>query len=118
MAVNADINVPRNAHYFEEWRLLDTDGTGLDLTDQTLEMDCRAIAGSGPVIASATISVVEATEGRFTVDWDGADFDGVSVDTEIVRLAYDLLRTDSTGTPTIDARGHIVLLPGVTGAIS
>lgn len=113
MSRSHNIEVPRNGHYFQEWQLRDADGMAIDITGNTIEMDCRAISGSGAVIASAVIGMVEPGNGQFSVKWTGADFDAVEGLTEIVRLAYDLKRTFG-GITEIPVRGQIVLMPEVT----
>lgn len=113
MSASINIEVPRNGHYLAEWRLQDDEGAPIDLTGHEIAMTCRAVAGLGGIIASADINILEPTGGAFTVDWDGADFDGVDGPTEIVRLAYDLKHTGG-GTVEVPVRGQIILMPKVT----
>lgn len=113
--VKRDLEIPRNADYFQEWRLLDPDGaesSPIDLTGCTLELDVRAFAGEGVVIASATIDVVEATDGRFTVLIHGSDFAATGEPSTAVSLAYDLRLTYPDGVQRIPIRGHVIATPG------
>lgn len=114
MAAQTQIEVPRNGNYFETWALLSGDGSPIDLTGHTLSMDCRRIAGAGSVIASAEIDIYDPPNGRFTINWDGADFDAVDGVTEVVRLAFDLLHTFPDSIKRVEVRGHLLVMPEVT----
>ena len=109
-----DIRVPRNAHYHEEWQLNDNVGAPLDLTDCTMELKIRRVAGQGSVIASAYLTLHDLPNGSFTVHIAGSDMAGVAGQSEIVRLAYDLRVTYVDGQLAIPVAGEIILTPGVT----
>lgn len=110
---NFDIEVPRNGHYYELWQITDVDQQPIDLTGHTLSMAARDAAGTGAIIATAILSIDDATAGSFHVKWTGSDFDAVQGATEVVRLAYDFKDT-FVGVTKIVCRGHIVLFPEVT----
>jgi hypothetical protein len=109
-----DLQVYRNADYHETWQLSDTDNLPIDLTNCTLELRVRAVAGQGPVLATAVITINEPAFGIFTVFIDGAAFSGQPGATEVVRLAYDLRLTYPGGFQHIPAAGQVLLTPGVT----
>lgn len=109
-----DIEVPRNGDYLRTWRLRDVDKVAIDLTGTTLEADARVVAGFGPVLASATITIEPGTSGLFSMRWHGADFDGVGSVTEVAAFAWDLKHRHADGIVEIVARGTINLIPGVT----
>jgi len=106
--------VPRNGSYQQDWQLTANDGEPISLVGSELKMDIRPVAGQGDVIASASIDIHDAANGTFTVQIDGADFDAVPGETELVRLAYDLRHTFEDGVQHIYPRGQIQLMPGVT----
>lgn len=118
MANTATVNVevPRNGHYFAEWQLADIDGLPIDLTGHTVSMDARAVAGDSSVVASATLEIIEAAEGMFSVKWDGADFDSFGNVYQISRAAYDLRDEYPDGIIQIPIRGHLLIAPEVTEA--
>lgn len=110
-----DICVPRNGDYFRTWQMVDSTGAPIDLTGHALVLAVRAAAGDeGEPIAEATLTIEALPDGMFDVLLHGADFDDVDGPMEIVRLAYDLKRTDPTGIITIELRGAVILKPGVS----
>jgi hypothetical protein len=114
-AVRLDIEVQRNAAYARDFLIEDEEGLPIDLTGVTHEFDIKYHAGDpDPPIATATITPgVTPTEGRVTVEIDGADFAAVDGTHEVVRLAYDWIATqDGYRWPL--ARGYILLTPGVS----
>ena len=114
MPNSLDIMVPRNGHYQQDWQLLDNVGEPIDISDDALQLRVRAVAGQGSILASAAINPHDPTNGIFTVTLSGADFDSVSGESEIVRLAYDLVHIFSDGKRDIAVRGQIILMPGVS----
>jgi hypothetical protein len=113
--IDFDICVPRNGDYFRTWQLVDDEGAPVDLTGHALVLAVRAAAGEeGEPIASATITIEALPHGNFDVLLHGAHFDDVPGPMEIVRLAYDLKRTDPTGIITVEVRGAVILKPGVS----
>lgn len=114
MALELDIEVPRNGHYFEAWQLTDVGGDPISLIGHTITMSARAMAGSGAIVASADIDIDAGADGTFTVKWTGADFDTFPGATEIVRLAYDMKDTGPDGITKLVVRGQIILFPEVT----
>lgn len=109
-----DLRLYRNADYHEGWQLNDADGAPIDLTNCSLTLSVRAVAGQGAVIASATIDIYDPFHGVFTVHISGSAFGSVAGATEIVRLAYDLRLTYPDGVKTIPIAGQILLTPGAT----
>jgi len=109
-----DIRVPRNADYFEGWQLNDNEGVALDLTGDTLALSIRAVAGQGPVLASATINLFDPANGSFTVRIRGSDLSSIDGQSEVVTLAYDLRITYADGIQDVPVAGQIILTPGVT----
>lgn len=113
-AVEVNIEVPRNGHYFEAWQLRDAASLPIDLTGHAIELDIRAIAGAGAVLAQADVDIYDPVNGCFNLTIDGADLGGLPGQTEIVRLAYDLRHIFPDGIKDIPVRGHIILMPEVT----
>lgn len=109
-----DIEVPRNGDYFAEWRMEDADGEAIDLTGHTLTMQARAVAGDVTVLATATIDLVEASDGRYSVLWHGSDFDDFGNIFQVSRASYDLKHTYPDAITMIPVRGHLLIMPEVT----
>lgn len=114
MANSLNLEVPRQGDFVREYELLDQSNAPIDLTGHTLAWSAREAAGSGSVIASATIIVVEAVSGRFRAKWHGPDFDAVGEVTEIVRVAHDLKHTYPGGEIDVPIRGELIIYPEVT----
>lgn len=106
-----DIEVPRDGHYLEGWRLRDIAGVALNLTGHTVTAAAQAASGTGPVVASAVIDLYDALNGRFNMKWTGTDFAGVEGATEIVRLAWKLRDTAPDGITKDIVAGEIILTP-------
>jgi len=113
MRAELDISVPRNGDYYQLWSLEDADGVASNLTSHGLALDIRDSAGSGAVIASATIEIDDPPT-AFTVRIKGSDFDGFGSPTEVVRLPYDLKHTFPDAIVEVPVGGHILLIPEVT----
>ncbi len=109
-----DIEVPRNGDYFEEWQLIDVAGLPIDITGHTLQAKAQEIAGDGVVVGEATIAIVEAATGRFTMRWRGEDFDDLGEPTVRVSIAYDLKHTYPDGVRIVPAWGFLLLKPEAT----
>jgi hypothetical protein len=109
-----DIRVPRNGDYFEDWQLHDSDDNPIDISDDTLELKIRAVAGQGSALASAVIDKHDPTNGIFSVRISGASLLAVSGQSEVARLAYDLRQTFPDGIQFIPVEGQILLTPGAT----
>lgn len=112
--MNLDLEVPRNADFYEEIQLTDVDGVPINLTGHTVESDARVIAGDGAVIASATIVIVEPLDGRFSMRWRGDHFDAIGDKTQVVRVAYDVKHTYPDGVRVVPFRGNLLLVPEST----
>lgn len=112
--MDVELDVPRNGSYFQEWQMLDDENLPIDLTGHTLSADARSVAGEGAVLASATIVLVEANTGRFSMQWDGSDFDAYGDLTVDSRAAFDLKHAHPGGLVVVPVRGQIVLIPEVT----
>lgn len=112
---NFDIEVPRNGDWRRHFVVLDDESTDrFDITGATIELSVKSRAGDAdPPIASATTAIVSGPDGHFTVHLSGDQFNAVSGQFEIVRLAYDLKVTQD-GDDNILARGAILLTPGVS----
>lgn len=109
-----DLRVYRNADYFEDWQLNDTDGLPLDLTGDSIDLRIRAVAGQGQVLASGSIDIHDPVNGIFSVHISGFSLSEVAGPGEIVRLAYDLRVTYPDGIAAIPVAGQIILTPGAT----
>jgi hypothetical protein len=108
------LSVERNGVYVDTWQISDDNGAPIDLTSATLKMAFKYSAGEpDPPLALATLTVVEAAAGKFTVYIPGPAFGAVPGVMDIVVLAYDLVIMRS-GTPIVYATGPLTLLPGVT----
>lgn len=114
MSLSFDIDVPRQGDFVREYALLDDNDEPINLTGATLMWSARSIAGSGEVLASATINLVEPTGGRFTARWHGPDFDAFGLPTEVVRVAHDLKITFSDSLVDVPLRGQLIIYPEVT----
>lgn len=118
MTVLMDIEVPRNGDYSQTSQLVDDSGLPIDLTSNTMTLDIRRLPGDGgAAVASAAIEIEPGIAGIFTETIRGADFASVTSlvgQYQIIRLAYDLRRVDGGGLVTIERRGIISLIPGVT----
>jgi hypothetical protein len=115
MTAYLDIEVPRNGDYLRESQLVDVDDNPIDITNSTFVMSVRSAAGaSGSVLASFTVTKLEPyAEGRFTEKLSGSALSAVAGAMEVVRLAYDIKRTDA-GIVTIEREGAVLLKPGVS----
>jgi len=111
MSRNFDIELARDGHYHEGWHLRDQGGADIDLTGHTLTAVAQLAAGTGPVIASATIDLYDAVHGRFDMTWAGVDFASVVGTTEIVAVSWKLRDAAPDGIVKDCARGHIFLIP-------
>lgn len=109
-----DIRVPRNGDYNEEWQLSDNVNDPIDLTDVSLQLAIRLVAGQGAIVANAIINLHSPTTGQFTVRIDGTALTAITGPGETVRLAYDLRLTYVDGIKAIPVAGQIILTPGVT----
>jgi hypothetical protein len=111
MTATLNIDLPRNGHFLRELTVYAQDGSVVDLTGATLEASARDIPG-GTIIASAAVSLVEATAGKLELLWTGSDFDSFGSLTQVARPSYDLKITLNGITDVI--RGQINLLPEST----
>ena len=110
-----DIEVPRNGDFSRTGQLVDADGLPIDLTGNAMALDIRRLPGDGGApVASAAVEIEPGIMGYFTETIRGAALATVPGPYEVVRLAYDLRRIDSGGLVTIERRGVINLVPGVT----
>lgn len=109
-----DVEIQRNEDYVRRFAILDDAGAALNLTGATFEWSFKMRAGDpDPVIATATIDVIDAAGGIVEVSFSGSDFAAVDGDWEEVRLAYDWIATQDSIT-TVLARGYLLLKPGVS----
>lgn len=115
MTVMLDIEVPRNGDYSATSQLVDDAGLPIDLTSNSMALDIRRLPGDGGApVASAVVEIEPGTQGYFTETIKGSSLAGVLGQYEVVRLAYDLRRVDNGGLITVERRGIISLVPGVT----
>lgn len=115
MTVMMDIEVPRNGDFLRTSQLVDLDGQPIDLTSNSMTLEIRRLAGDGGApVARGTITILPGIMGYFDELIRGADLAAITGPYEIVRLAYDLRRVDGGGILTIERRGSIILVPGVT----
>lgn len=111
MSAKLDIDLARNGHFQRDITAYAQDGSIIDLTGATLEASATDIPG-GDVIASADLSIIEASGGVFRMLWTGSDFDDFGSLTEIARPAYDCKITKAGITDVF--RGQINLMPEST----
>lgn len=114
MSRSFEIEVPRQGDWFKELALTDIDKAPINLTGATLAWSARAIAGTGAVMATAAVNIIEPTAGRITVRWHGPDFDAFGLPTEVVRVAHDLKLTYPDGIVDVLLRGQLIIYPEVT----
>jgi len=115
MAINMDIEVPRNGDFSRTSQLVDADGFPIDLTSNAMALDIRRLPGDGGApVASAAVEIEPGIQGFFTETIRGSQLSDVPGQFETVRLAYDLRRVDGGGLVTVERRGVINLVPGVT----
>jgi hypothetical protein len=113
------IAIPRNGVYEQDWqfRARSVDGRTwepVDLTDHTLVMNFKRVAGQGSSIASASFNIYDPTNGWATIRINGADFASVQGYNDIVTLAYDLKDVHPDGDAFVYPSGHVLLMPGVS----
>lgn len=114
MTDRLDISVPRNGDFLADFQLCDSAGAAIDLTGHTLQSSARLIAGDGSAIASATLNVVEPTQGRFSMIWHGSDFDAYGEPTRVSRFDFDLTHLYPDGIRLVPIRGTLHLIPEST----
>lgn len=114
MPASLNIEVPRQGDWLKELQLTDIAGVPIDITGHTITWNSRVIAGVGAVIASATVTILEAANGMILARWHGPDFDSVGNQTEIVRVAHDLKDIYPDGTVDVPFRGQLIVFPEVT----
>lgn len=114
MTDRLDLSIPRNGDFLADFQFCDSAGVAIDLTGHTLQSSARVIAGDGSVIASATISILEPTAGRFSVRWRGSDFDAYGEPTRVSRFDYDLTHLHPDGVRLVPLRGTLHLVPEST----
>ena len=109
MTASLNIDVPRNGEFYREITLVAQDGNPIDLTGAAVSASARDIPG-GTVVASATVVLIEASAGKFTLRWTGSDFDSFGSAAEIARPSYDV-KVVRAGLTEIPFRGYLNLLP-------
>lgn len=109
-----DLRIYRNGWYHEGWQLRDNTGQPISLVGCTVEMKIRAVAGQSTAITTADIDVYDAINGCFTISVDGAVFAGVTGQSEVVRLVYDIRVIYPDNIKAIPVAGQIILTPGAT----
>ena len=114
MAASLDLQVPRNGSIEKELQLLDVEGAPIDLTGHTITATARETAGTGSTIATAAITLVEPTDGRLSIRWNGSSFDAVGEPTEIARVAWDMKHVYPSTFIDIPVRGQLIIFPEVT----
>jgi hypothetical protein len=113
MAEQRDIEIQRNETFSYDFQVLNSEGDPLNVTGATFSMKVKERAGDTAVLATATVTVVDATIGHIRISLAGSALSAVPGTMEIVRLAYDLVMTLS-GVPRVIMRGTLVLVPGVS----
>lgn len=108
-----DIEVPRNGSDFREYQMLDASGVAIDLTGWTITAQARDTAG-GTVIATATVALVEPTNGIFSVKWLGSQFDAYGSAQAMAVAAIDIKAIDASSLPIAITRGTLYITPEVT----
>jgi hypothetical protein len=115
VTVELNIEMQRNGDYSRTSQLLDDAGLPIDLTSNSMALDIRRLAGEGgEPVASAAVEIEPGIMGYFTETIRGADLGPLTGDYRTIRLAYDLRRVDGAGLITIERRGILSVIPGVT----
>lgn len=114
MSVDFDIAFNRQADWIRDLQLTDTAGSPVNLTGASALWQARAIAGTGAILATATTTIVEPTNGIISVRWRGPDFSSFGNPTEVLRVAHDLKLTLADGTVDVPFSGQLIIYPGVT----
>ncbi len=109
-----DIAIHRNADYLQEWQFCDNQGQPINIDDIDFSMKVRENAGQGPVVVTADVVRTDVINGRVQFKILGAAFSAIEGQTELVKLAYDIVMTYSDGIKFVPVEGHIILVPGVT----
>ncbi len=110
---NIDLSLQRNAVLPIGFQLIaDIENTPISLLPFTITCGIRYSAGSGLLLASPVVEIVEASLGLFDIIFDGRPLSGLPEEQGVAALAYEVLATDSDG-PMPILRGTIYLIPGV-----
>jgi hypothetical protein len=112
-----DLEVPRNGSDARILQLFATDEDGveaaIDITGFSFSVQARDAFG-GDVIATASVTVIEATEGKIQVEWLGSAFDAFGDIFATAVAAWDLKQVDASAKPTVPVRGLIYITPEAT----
>lgn len=108
-----NLEVPRNGHFFRQWQFTDIDGVPVDLSTATLSAKARDTAG-GAVLATATITAIDAAVGKFSVKWTGSHFDSYGSPFEAALASYDVKIVYGDGIIDVPVRGHLIIVPEST----
>ncbi|OGT55472.1 MAG: hypothetical protein A3E01_09190 [Gammaproteobacteria bacterium RIFCSPHIGHO2_12_FULL_63_22] len=107
-----DIEVPRNGSDFREYQLVDATGAAMDITGWTITAQARDAAG-GTVIATATVALVEPTNGTFSAQWIGSQFDAYGDVMGLATAAIDI-KAVAGSLPIALTRGTLYITTEVT----
>lgn len=107
-----NVNVQRNAVTPLGLTIYDIDNNIVDLSEYNIACEIAQAEGEAEIITIFATNF-EPTLGKFDILIDGESFSGVSGATEEVRLAYNILATDSGANSYVVMRGAIILTPGV-----
>lgn len=111
------LEVPRNGSDARILQLMAVDEVGIDqpidVTGFTFTAQARDAFG-GSVIATATVTIDTAAEGKVSVRWLGSQFDGYGSAFQAAVAGWDLKMIDGSGIPTVVVRGPIYITPEAT----
>jgi hypothetical protein len=112
-----DLEVPRNGSDMRTLQLFTEDSAGvevpLDLTGMDASATARDVFG-GSTIVGASVSIIEAAQGKISLSWLGSNFDGFGDAFADSVAAWDLKLVDVDGVPVVPVRGILHITPEAT----
>lgn len=113
MSAFLPLQLQRNGSLSRTLTFTDPDDVPLDLTGATFVLRVKYAAGTGAVLAEATVTVTDPAAGEVRMTLLGSSFGAVPGVMDALELAYDLVATQD-GVPVDLLRGPLYLLPGVS----
>lgn len=112
-----DIEVPRNGSDARILQLMAEDEVGvdqpIDVTGYSFSAQARDVFG-GSVIATATVTIDTAAEGKVALRWLGSQFDTYGNTFQACAASWDMKMVDGTGNPSVVLRGVLYITPEAT----